>query len=108
MSNQIELLIIEYKEYVFDIDAHIVLLLDSNTQQLPWESIENLKSKSVSRMPSMKSLKMFIEKYMINTNNDKKEYNNKLKILCKNIGYVLNPTGDLVNTQNMFENRFKE
>jgi vacuolar-type H+-ATPase subunit F/Vma7 len=75
--------------------VHTVLILDKYLQKLPLESIPSLQSKSISRMPSI----LFLYQQLLT----------KPKLIDLNkTSYLLNPSGDLKNTQNMFEGLFKK
>lgn len=74
---------------------HIVLILDKLLQMLPWESIPSLRQKSVSRMPSL----LFVYSHLLQK---------QKPVDPRKTFFVLNPSGDLKNTQQRFENYFKE
>lgn len=67
---------------------HLVLILDKLVQRLPWEYMPCLRNLSISRMPNLFLLSNYLQKYpsTINANLDK-------------TFYVLNPKGDLKNTE---------
>ncbi|ODV60482.1 separase ASCRUDRAFT_81427 [Ascoidea rubescens DSM 1968] len=92
---------LERREREREAATHIVLVIGKSCQNFPWESLPNLKGKSVSRMPSLTILLEALKKY------DK----DNLSIECKEKGkagfFVLNPSGDLKNTQTTFEQKFK-
>eukprot|EP01080_Neovahlkampfia_damariscottae_P007482 gene7482-11806_t len=75
--------------------VHTVLILDKYLQKFPWESIPSLRSKSISRMPSI----LFLYQQLLNKP--------KLIDLTKT-SYLLNPSGDLKNTQKTFEKYFEK
>lgn len=75
--------------------VHTVLILDKLIQRLPWENLPILKEKSISRMPSI----MFLYSHLNSC---------KTEIDLSSTYYVLNPSGDLTNTQKTFEGYFKE
>jgi separase len=68
----------------------LIILLDKPLEKFPWESMSFLRHRSISRIPSLSFLVEHLE-------------------ICKNVldptsaFYVLNPTGDLANTQKLFE-----
>jgi separase len=71
-------------------NQHLILILDKPLEKFPWESMPFLNHRSISRIPSLSFLVEHLE-------------------ICKKVldptsaFYVLNPTGDLANTQKMFE-----
>ncbi|KAK9469061.1 peptidase family C50-domain-containing protein [Lipomyces arxii] len=78
---------------------HIVLILDKSVQMFPWESLPCLREQSVSRLPSLASLRDVLQSGRDRT------------IDSASGAYLLNPSGDLVNTQSMFEDnltKFKD
>jgi separase len=76
---------------------HIILVLDKALHMFPWESLPCLRGKSVSRLPSLSSL---VERVI----NSPIEGATWPKIDLKKGFYVLNPEGDLTQTQSQFEN----
>ncbi|XP_028263041.1 separin [Parambassis ranga] len=81
--------------------GHAVLILDKYLQKLPWESISILKARSVSRMPSLHSLLgLSIQKetdpQSILTHG----------VDTRKVYYVLDPDGNLGNTQERFKEWF--
>ncbi|XP_021329799.2 separin isoform X2 [Danio rerio] len=79
--------------------GHTVLILDKYLQRLPWENIACLKSQSVTRMPSL---------HAVLGHSHLREVDTSCVLSCgvnpKQVYYVLNPDGNLPDT----ENRFKE
>ncbi|CAK6955656.1 separin [Scomber scombrus] len=81
--------------------GHVVLILDKYLQKLPWESISVLRSRSVSRMPSLHSLiGLSIQK--------ETEPQSILKhgVDIKKVFYVLDPNANLENSQDRFKEMF--
>lgn len=79
---------------------HIVLIPNANCSNFPWESMEFLRSKSISRMPS---IHMLLDLVKSNTNNK-----NKLMFVDKsNLYYLINPSGDLIRSENRFKKLFE-
>jgi separase len=72
----------------FSSNKHIVLILDKQISDLPWECIPILNGKPVSRLPSWNHLNMSLQ---------------SAKVKVADIFTVLNPSGDLVKTQEKFE-----
>uniref|UniRef100_A0A3P8TET8 separase n=1 Tax=Amphiprion percula TaxID=161767 RepID=A0A3P8TET8_AMPPE len=79
--------------------GHMVLILDKYLQKLPWESTSFLKSRSVSRMPSLHSLLgLCLQKESIL----------RLGVDAKKVFYVLDPDANLEYTQDQFREWFTE
>ncbi|XP_018528986.1 LOW QUALITY PROTEIN: separin [Lates calcarifer] len=81
--------------------GHVVFILDKYLQKLPWESISILKSRSVSRMPSLHSLiGLSVQKEM--------DSHSILKqgVDSKKVFYVLDPDANLGNSQERFKEWF--
>ncbi|XP_071350863.1 separin [Trachinotus anak] len=81
--------------------GHVVLILDRYLQKLPWESISILKSRSVSRMPSLHSLiGLSIQK--------ETDSHSILKqgVDTRKVFYVLDPDANLGNSQDRFKEWF--
>ncbi|XP_061689011.1 separin [Syngnathoides biaculeatus] len=82
--------------------GHVVLILDKYLQRLPWESMSILRSRSVSRMPSLQSLiGLCIQK-----ENDSHSIL-KHGVDTKNTFYVLDPDGNLEHSQQQFKEWFQ-
>ncbi|KAI5475793.1 cysteine-type endopeptidase, separase [Pseudohyphozyma bogoriensis] len=81
------------------IDEHIFLLLDKSLQSFPWESLPVLRSRSVSRIPSLAFLRDRIDLAEIVPTSEQGE----ILVDSTKTTVVLNPAGDLKNTQTMFE-----
>ncbi|XP_070698763.1 separin [Pempheris klunzingeri] len=80
--------------------SHMVLILDKYLQKLPWESISILKSRSVSRMPSLHSL--------IGLSIQETDSQSILKqgVDANQVFYVLDPDANLGNSQDRFKEWF--
>ncbi|KAF9436395.1 hypothetical protein BGZ76_004090 [Entomortierella beljakovae] len=117
---------IRSKNNGFDEGAHIILILDKHLQVFPWESCPVLREEAVSRIPSMWLLRdrILYQRYKISKANlsepllGKAESFPSTKTGLDNINhsewhdleldpqktfYVLNPGGDLKNTENEFK-----
>jgi separase len=77
------------------------LILGNDLQALPWESLPVLDQEEVCRMPSLEFLRMHA------TRNTFRRLVSKGIDLAKT-RYVLNPSGDLVRTQQLFSSYFEE
>ncbi|KAK9332556.1 peptidase family C50-domain-containing protein [Lipomyces starkeyi] len=84
-----------YYESLEDDDKveHIVLILDKTVHMFPWESLPCLRGQSISRLPSLSSLRSILQNYR------------GQKIDAEKGAYILNPSTDLVNTQNLFQSQ---
>jgi separase len=72
-----------------------VLILDKVIQRLPWENIPCLRNKSVSRMPSI----LFLSHHLSTI---------KPFVNIQKVTFIVNPSGELTKTQQIFEPYFKE
>ena len=84
-------------------DPHLFLVLDKNVQSIPWESIPALRGHSVSRIPGIDFLLDRLEYAKVH--NDEKQRGTKpgeVLVDPTSVFYVLNPSGDLTNTEARF------
>lgn len=72
-------------------DEHLLLILDKNLQKFPLESMPCLRGTSTSRVPSFSYLVDLLPEYK------------RQNIDSSNLSFVLNPSGDLMSTQNEFQ-----
>ncbi|KAK9459850.1 peptidase family C50-domain-containing protein [Lipomyces oligophaga] len=80
---------------------HTVLILDKTVQMIPWESLPCLRNQSVSRVPSLEFLREILTAPLTQKAN--------MSGLDKdNVSYILNPSGDLINTRNRFDKQLIE
>ncbi|KAF8940108.1 hypothetical protein BGZ58_007693 [Dissophora ornata] len=118
----------EAKNNGFDDGAHVILILDKHLQVFPWESCPVLRGEAVSRVPSLWFLRDRImkQRYLISRSNQRParplgmDYTDAseteaeagypwnsgewkdLEVNPKRAFYVLNPGGDLKNTEDEF------
>ncbi|KTW31077.1 separase [Pneumocystis jirovecii RU7] len=78
---------------------HLILVLDKSVQSFPWESLPCLRKLPISRVPSL---------YCIYDRLSMVNFDAYQKVNRKNGCYVLNPSSDLINTQNNFETLLKD
>ncbi|ONH65689.1 Separin [Cyberlindnera fabianii] len=78
-----------------EVYSHTVLLVGKELVKIPWESLPCLRSTPVSRIPSLNMLVDLLEK------------NQALLTSKKNGSIILNPAGDLMKTQERFEQPLK-
>ncbi|KAL6306065.1 peptidase family C50-domain-containing protein [Sparassis latifolia] len=87
-------------------DAHTFLVLDKNVQGIPWESLPVLRGKSVSRIPSMEFLLDRTELARRQTSPEAWKGDeakvDRAVVDPRKTYYVLNPSGDLKNTEARF------
>ncbi|XP_038131150.1 separin isoform X1 [Cyprinodon tularosa] len=83
-----------------DTRGHVVLILDKYLQKLPWESMSFLKSRSVSRMPSLHSL------IRLNLQREMDSSILKSGVDLQKVFYVLDPDANLKNAQEHFKEWF--
>ncbi|KAF3285445.1 hypothetical protein TWF970_010500 [Orbilia oligospora] len=94
---------IAIKEYEdATVDEHTVLILDKSVHVLPWESLPCLDGRSVSRLPSLASLRDRVLLQNFSYENQAGLYINRA-----NTGYILNPALDLTNTQKTYEEELR-
>ena len=83
-------------------DDHTFLLLDKSLQAFPWESIPCLQGRSVSRLPSLAFLRDRIDLARLRApSSDHSQH--EMVVDSSSTSFVLNPSGDLKNTQATFE-----
>ena len=86
---------------------HTILILDKNLHCFPWESLPCLKGKSVSRLPSLMCLHerlLSIQQMQSKQSSRTVGQQGCTALASRNNGaYILNPSGDLANTQERFE-----
>ena len=74
------------------VDRHLVLILDKAIQSFPWESLPILRGHSVSRVPSLS--------FLLDRLRMRPHFG---AVDPQRAFFVLNPAGDLKNTQKTFE-----
>ncbi|KAL8280628.1 hypothetical protein RQP46_006951 [Phenoliferia psychrophenolica] len=82
-------------------DEHTFLLLDKSLQGFPWESIPCLQGRSVSRLPSLAFLRDRLDLARLRATSPDRPH--ELIVDSSKTAYLLNPSGDLKNTQATFE-----
>lgn len=121
MKDQMKALISRYheKSNVSGIDTvkhipndHMILILDKHLQMFPFESTPILQPQSVSRLPCLSFLRdriLYARSY-----GSRDVYDDfglvewkDISVSRKNAFYVLNPSGDLMDTQKEFEPLFR-
>lgn len=81
----------------------VLLILDKHVQALPWESMPMLKDVPVTRIPSVSLLNAQLESFNLMGNSS---FHNGIQ--SGNTFYIVNPGGDLLKTQEAFEEVFKQ
>ncbi|KAI7850533.1 peptidase family C50-domain-containing protein [Circinella umbellata] len=84
---------------------HVILIPDNHLHPIPWESLPIMRSQPVSRLPCLSFLRDRIMRSL--AANDDDDNWTEVSINSKKTCYVLNPSGDLMHTQNEFETAFK-
>ncbi|EGE01771.1 separin [Trichophyton equinum CBS 127.97] len=80
---------------------HTILVLDKSLHAFPWESMECLRNCSVSRMPSLDSVR---DQILRLTSQERLEGGQFGFYANRNSGtYLLNPAGDLKSTEDLFK-----
>lgn len=82
-----------------DGDTHTILILDKCLHGIPWESLPSLRGQSISRIPSLAALRRRI--LMIEKSQDGLEEAHEGRFYASRSSgsSILNPSGDLKNTQ---------
>ncbi|GAA5982183.1 hypothetical protein JCM10908_004771 [Rhodotorula pacifica] len=83
---------------------HTFLILDKHLHAFPWESIPCLRGRSVSRLPSVSFLRDRLDLASAQGVEDFLD----ITVNPSRTAYILNPGGDLKNTQQTFEPWLKE
>ncbi|RVX74674.1 hypothetical protein B0A52_01801 [Exophiala mesophila] len=83
-------------------DWHVVLILDKQLQAFPWESLPCMRSRSVSRMPSLKATWTRLESMR-----KQGKHNQGLVASSAKGMFILNPSSDLKSTQETFQPIFE-
>ncbi|KAG0257307.1 hypothetical protein BG011_004021 [Mortierella polycephala] len=102
----------------YDDGAHVILILDKHLQSFPWESCPVLRGEAVSRVPSMWFLRDRIlqQRYRVaqgqgqaqtqaqaqTQTQDEPQIWRDLEVDPQRTYYILNPAGDLKNTETEF------
>lgn len=81
---------------------HTFLILDKSLQSFPWESIPCLRGRSISRLPALSFLRDRIDLAAVLTDPTKPS-TCEIIVNPAKTSFVLNPSGDLKNTQAVFE-----
>ncbi|KAK2872033.1 hypothetical protein FQN49_002609 [Arthroderma sp. PD_2] len=79
---------------------HTILVLDKSLHAFPWESMECLRHSSVSRMPSLHSIREQVLQLQSQEIPDKSQFG--FYADRTNGTYILNPGGDLKSTETTF------
>lgn len=75
---------------------HTILVVGKECQSIPWESLPSLRNSSTTRIPSLTMLLKLLEE------------NKKMVVNKRNGSYILNPSGDLVKTEERFEEQIED
>ncbi|KAL2123938.1 hypothetical protein VTJ04DRAFT_303 [Mycothermus thermophilus] len=84
---------------------HTILILDKALHAFPWESLPCMQGLAVSRVPSLACLRqLLIDRRRNNSNNNgsKAQKGHTIPRSTARGTYILNPSGDLVSTQQTF------
>lgn len=89
---------------------HTILILDKTLHAIPWESLDCLKNRSISRLPSLECLRERVlrqrEQQTSTVSDDLGDFRQSVR--KSNGAYILNPSGDLKHTQAQFEEPLQE
>ncbi|ORX84693.1 hypothetical protein BCR32DRAFT_230247 [Anaeromyces robustus] len=98
----------KYKKLkLYDFDEHIILIPDKQTEIIPWENLPILHDRPTSRILSLSLLR---DRILFIKNQDHHSPNSIDKYIIDanhSTYYILNPGGDLMNTQNKFQDQFE-
>ncbi|KAL7269465.1 separin protein [Rhizina undulata] len=83
---------------------HTILILDRSVQMFPWESLPCLRGHSVSRLPSLASLR---DRILMMQERTPKQRNPGYYVNKSSGAYILNPSSDLKSTQKFFQEDLK-
>uniref|UniRef100_A0A1J3F8L7 separase n=1 Tax=Noccaea caerulescens TaxID=107243 RepID=A0A1J3F8L7_NOCCA len=86
----------------------IILVLDPEVQMLPWENIPILRKQEVYRMPSVGSISAVLKKRCLQGEPARSHVSSFPLIDPLDSFYLLNPGGDLSDTQGEFESWFRD
>ncbi|XP_048596928.1 separase-like isoform X3 [Brassica napus] len=86
----------------------IILVLDPEVQMLPWENIPILRKQEVYRMPSVGSISAVLKKRFLQEEPERVHAASFPLIDPLDSFYLLNPGGDLSETQGEFESWFRD
>ncbi|KAK3825065.1 MAG: putative Separin [Benniella sp.] len=95
----------------FDDGAHVILILDKHLQAFPWESCPVLREEAVSRVPSMWFLRdRILQQQYFSSSPSPSTLQETFGTIGDNLEvdphktfYILNPAGDLKNTEEEFK-----
>ncbi|GAA5885666.1 hypothetical protein JCM6882_007518 [Rhodosporidiobolus microsporus] len=88
---------------IIDPDEHTFLILDKALQAFPWESLPCLRGRSTSRLPSLAFLRDRLDLAGSQSASPEQPRDYDVVIEPLKTSFVLNPGGDLKNTQKTFE-----
>lgn len=86
-------------------NEHIILIPDRHTHLFPLESMDILRSQSVSRVPCLSFVRDRI--FQATANQPEQKDWKDITVNGRSVYYLLNPAGDLLHTQREFESTFK-
>nr|XP_051189058.1 separase-like [Lolium perenne] len=85
----------------------VILVLDIDVQMLPWENLPALRNQEIYRMPSMRSILLALAR-STNHHNDASAMVPPFPVIDPfDAFYLLNPSGDLISTQDEFYQLFR-
>ncbi|KAK1697147.1 hypothetical protein QYE76_013844 [Lolium multiflorum] len=85
----------------------VILVLDSDVQMLPWENLPALRNQEIYRMPSMRSIFLALTR-STNHHKDASAMAPPFPVIDPfDAFYLLNPSGDLIRTQEEFYQLFR-
>ncbi|KAF7730176.1 hypothetical protein EC973_002784 [Apophysomyces ossiformis] len=86
---------------------HVILILDKFMHMFPWESVPVMRPQAVSRLPCISFLRDRIEYGRALARGTYSGQWKDIEVDRRSAYYILNPGGDLMNTQRQFESTFQ-
>ncbi|TMW55065.1 hypothetical protein Poli38472_013827 [Pythium oligandrum] len=83
-------------------DISIILILDHRLEQFPWEGLDVLRQRPVTRMPSMDLVIKNAERHFETAAANKGEAS-CVAVDVSRVSFLLNPAGDLMSTQQQLQ-----
>lgn len=93
----------KYKILFKSNQEHLVLIPSAECAEFPWESLDFMRNKSISRVPSVSLLLTLLkENYKENGSSE------EILVSKERLYYLINPGGDLLRTEEKFSSSFSQ
>ena len=86
-----------------DENLHTILILDKSIHCFPWESLPCMFGRPVSRLPSLSHLRYRILQQNQQDPQNEGRADSGYRVNSSDGAYILNPAGDLISTQKIFQ-----